>query len=93
MLHSGFLTTGDNHAPGNYGLLDQVAALHWLADNIQAFGGDPTEITLMGQDFGATLVNLLMTSPIISGSESKCFTFPLLTTPFIHGAEVVTDGH
>lgn len=65
------MTTGDNHAPGNYALLDQVAALHWTADNIRAFGGNPTEITLMGQDFGAALVNLLMASPIISGIESK----------------------
>jgi len=54
-------------APGNYGLLDHVAALHWIADNIRSFGGDPSSVTLMGDGVGAATVNLLALSPITGG--------------------------
>ncbi|ELT99093.1 hypothetical protein CAPTEDRAFT_228965 [Capitella teleta] len=63
----GFLSTGDSNAPGNYALLDQVAALHWVRENIRAFGGDPGEISLLGQGYGAAMVNLLMVSPVTRG--------------------------
>ncbi|XP_049799598.1 uncharacterized protein LOC126234901 [Schistocerca nitens] len=48
----------------NLGLLDQIAALQWIKDNIAAFDGDPTNVTLMGHDTGAACVNLLLVSPI-----------------------------
>ena len=66
---SGFLSTGDSHAPGNYGLLDQVAALHWISDNIQVFGGDPRQVTLLGHGYGAAMVNLLLLSPATRGQQ------------------------
>lgn len=47
---------------GNYGLMDQIAALHWVHDNIAAFGGDPDNVTLFGSDAGATSIALLMLS-------------------------------
>lgn len=47
---------------GNYGLMDQIAALHWVHDNIAAFGGDPGNVTLFGRDAGATSIALLMLS-------------------------------
>jgi len=63
----GFLSTEDSNAPGNNALLDLVAALHWVKENIAAFGGDPDQVTLMGQGHGAALVNILMISPVAKG--------------------------
>jgi len=65
---TGFLSTGDSNAPGNYALLDQVAALHWVKENIRAFDGDPNDVTLIGHGHGAALVNLLMISPVTKGT-------------------------
>ena len=48
---------------GNYGMLDQIAALKWVKDNISVFGGDPDRITIMGQSAGAMSVQTLVTSP------------------------------
>jgi len=67
MLYTGFLSTGDSDALGNYALLDLTAALRWVQENIKAFGGSPTQVTLMGHGVGAVLVNLLTVSPIVSG--------------------------
>ncbi|BFF89407.1 neuroligin 4-like [Drosophila madeirensis] len=47
----------------NYGLMDQMAALHWIQQNIQKFGGDPNAVTLAGHGTGAACINYLMTSP------------------------------
>uniref|UniRef100_A0A674MMM1 Neuroligin 2b n=1 Tax=Takifugu rubripes TaxID=31033 RepID=A0A674MMM1_TAKRU len=58
----GFLSTGDQSAKGNYGLLDQIQALRWLKENIGHFGGDPERITIFGSGAGAACVNLLILS-------------------------------
>ncbi|KAI8514332.1 Neuroligin-3 [Branchiostoma belcheri] len=63
----GFLSTGDKSAPGNYGIMDQIAALQWISDNIGSFNGDPTRITLVGFGTGAASVNLLTMSPKAAG--------------------------
>jgi para-nitrobenzyl esterase len=52
---------------GNWGLLDQIAALHWVQQNIEGFGGDPQNVTIFGQSVGSTCVNCLMASPLTHG--------------------------
>ncbi|XP_076271225.1 neuroligin 2 [Rhynchophorus ferrugineus] len=61
----GFLKTGaKGSAQGNFGLMDLVAGLHWLRENLPAFGGDVERVTLMGHDTGAALVNFIAVSPV-----------------------------
>lgn len=56
---------------GNYGLYDQLAAVRWVKDNIASFGGDPDNITIMGQSAGAGSVQALVSSPLAEGLVSK----------------------
>jgi hypothetical protein len=69
----GFFThpepTKESDISDNYGLLDQLAALQWVHDNIAAFGGDPARVTIAGQSAGASDAHILVASPFCEGSR------------------------
>lgn len=64
LAHPDLSSESPNGVSGNYGLLDQIAALKWIKNNIQQFGGDPNNITTIGQSSGAMSVQSLVTSPL-----------------------------
>ncbi|EDS32204.1 juvenile hormone esterase [Culex quinquefasciatus] len=67
----GFLSTGDEVAPGNFGLKDQVMALRWVKHNIAYFGGNPDLVTIFGQSAGGASVHMHMISPMSDGLFSR----------------------
>ena len=65
--HPELTAASDYKGSGNYGFLDQVAAIQWVKENIGAFGGDPARITIVGESAGSFSVSLLMCSPLSKG--------------------------
>jgi len=67
MAHPALTAESPHHASGNYGILDEIAALQWVQRNIARFGGDPANVTIFGESSGGTMVCFLMASPLARG--------------------------
>uniref|UniRef100_A0A9J8BYB4 Carboxylic ester hydrolase n=1 Tax=Cyprinus carpio carpio TaxID=630221 RepID=A0A9J8BYB4_CYPCA len=63
----GYFSTGDKNSQGNWGFLDQIAALQWVQQNIEVFGGDPQSVTIAGQSAGGISASFLTLSPMTKG--------------------------
>ena len=95
------LTAESHHAAsGNYGILDHIATLEWVRDNIAAFGGDPDNVTIFGQSAGSWSVCALQASPLARGlfhraigHSGGCFGAPRRHLAKTHGVATETSGH
>jgi len=73
MAHPELSAENGRKSSGNWGLLDQIAALQWIHRNIAAFGGDPGNVTIMGQSAGSASVSYLQSSPLARGLIHRVF--------------------
>ena len=67
LAHPELSAESPHHASGNYGLLDEIAALRWIQANARRFGGDPRQVTLFGQSSGSYDLQVLLASPLAKG--------------------------
>lgn len=86
LAHPALTMEDANRSSGNYGILDQLAALQWVKKNISNFGGDPDNITIFGESAGGSDVSTLVASPLAKGLFQKAIiqsAFPILIQRFL----------
>ena len=81
LAHPSLSAESDHRVSGNYGFLDQIAALRWVQQNIASFGGDPDNVTIFGESAGGTSVAVLLSSPLANGLFDKA----IIQSPWMFG--------
>ncbi len=95
----GLAKESPTHTSGNYGLLDQIAALQWIHRNIAAFGGDPSRVTVFGQSSGSISISALSVSPLAKGlfhyaiGESGALMEPMQLAESLTEKGAQANGH
>jgi para-nitrobenzyl esterase len=97
LAHPGLTAESPQDSSGNYALTDVIAALHWVQENVAAFGGDPGRVTLAGNSAGARHISHLMTSPLAHGLFSQAIgqsgaAFDAVQRPMSSLAEAEESG-
>lgn len=100
LAHPALTAESEHGSSGNYGILDHVATLTWVRDNIAAFGGDPDNITIFGQSAGSWSICALQASPLARGlfhraigHSGGCFGAPRSHLSAAGGVATATSGH
>jgi para-nitrobenzyl esterase len=93
LAHPGLTAESPHRSSSNYALLDQLAALRWIRDNIAHFGGDPNRVTVFGVSAGSASISLLLTSPLAKGMfQQAILESPGTFRPLASLAEAETYG-